>query len=73
MLKYQISGDMIRAKMRELLELYPNYAQTKDRKELYHHALDILREKMVKKKAENAWTRPGRLYRGWTEDKAKEL
>tara|TARA_R110002020_G_scaffold369320_2_gene581147 strand:- start:2847 stop:3032 length:186 start_codon:yes stop_codon:yes gene_type:complete len=61
MLKYQITGDMIRAKMDELLEerriLLPT-VMIEVRKALYEEARNLLKEEMEKQKAE---------------DKAKEL
>ena len=56
MLKYQISGDMIRAKMEELLEerriLLPT-VMIEVRKALYEEAYNILKEEMEKQKAED--------------------
>ena len=61
MLKYQITGDMIRAKMEDLLgteywkedwfRAYDEVGVSK-RKELYEEAHNILKEEMEKQKAE---------------------
>ena len=54
MLKYQISGDMIRAKMEELLEermiLLPA-VMIEERKALYEEAFKILKEEIEEQKA----------------------
>ena len=56
MLKYQITGDMVRAKMDELLEerriLLPT-VMIEVRKALYEEAYNILKEEMEKQKAED--------------------
>ena len=61
MLKYQITGEMIRAKMDDLLGVArwkEDWFRSVKRKELYEEAHNILKEEMEKQKAE---------------DKAKEL
>ena len=76
MLKYQITGDMVRAKMDELLEerriLLPT-VMIEVRKALYEEAYNILKEEMEKQKAEDEWERKAlRLLKKEREDK-KEL
>ena len=62
MLKYQITGEMIRAKMDDLLgeslersygNYFPDRFRSVKRKELYEEAYNILKEEMEKQKAED--------------------
>jgi len=59
MLKYQISGKMIRAKMEEILNNSKTHDEdwytSADRKELYEDALEILRLEMAAQKAADQW------------------
>tara|TARA_R110001583_G_C5522949_1_gene397782 strand:- start:116 stop:298 length:183 start_codon:yes stop_codon:yes gene_type:complete len=55
MLKYQITGDMIRAKMEEILNNSKTHDEAwyeaKERKELYEEAYKILKEEMATARA----------------------
>ena len=73
MLKYQITGEMIRAKMDELLEerrrpvMEAAFASA-----LYDEAYNILKEEMEKQKAEDEWERKAlRLLKKEREEKQK--
>ena len=76
MLKYQITGDMVRAKMDELLEerriLLPTVMSPAEKGALYLYAYNILKEEMEKQKAEDEWERKAlRLLKKEREEKQK--
>ena len=77
MLKYQISGNMIRAKMEEILNNSKthdeDWYEAKDRKELYEDALEILKAEMEAQKAADKWERTALRILKKEREEEKEL